>query len=255
MAQGGLRITPRRVIFDGTKNTQQLNLANTGQDTASFAVSFIQYRMKENGSFEQITEADSGQYFADNYLRMYPRSVTLGPGEAQLIKVQLKNYRKLDNGEYRSHIYFRSITNTKPWGEEDKQVDTTSLSVRLTPIFGISIPAIIRKGKSDTEVVLTDLSVSMLNDTTPVLNIKLNRSGNMSVYGDIEVDYVSGDSKTTQAGLVRGLAVYTPNTVRYFQLKLDNGIDYNKGKLHIVYKTKSDLKMKTLAEEKLILQN
>jgi len=69
VAQGNLLITPRRVVFEGPKKTQELNLANTGADTAKYNVSIVQYRMKEDGSFEEITVPDVGQNFADKYIR------------------------------------------------------------------------------------------------------------------------------------------------------------------------------------------
>ena len=210
--------------------------------------------MREDGNFEQISEPDTSQYFANDYLRLYPRNITLAPGEAQLIKVQLKNYKKMADGEYRSHIYFRSVTNAKPLGEEDRLKDTTSLTVRLTPIFGISIPVIIRKGVSTTKVNLSNLSFEIVNDTIPRLNITFNRSGNMSVYGDIKIDYTSQDNEKTQVGLVRGIAVYTPNLLRHFHVDLNKNIDYSKGTLSVVYKTNSDLKSVILAENELILQ-
>ena len=37
LAQGNLLITPRRVVFEGTKRSMDLNLANTGQDSATYA--------------------------------------------------------------------------------------------------------------------------------------------------------------------------------------------------------------------------
>ncbi len=82
-AQGNLLVTPRRVVFDGSSRVMELNLANTGRDTARYNISFIQYRMTEEGAFEEITEPDPGQFFADNHLRFFPRSVTLAPNEAQ----------------------------------------------------------------------------------------------------------------------------------------------------------------------------
>ena len=33
-AQGNLLVTPRRVVFDGSSRVMELNLANTGRDTA-----------------------------------------------------------------------------------------------------------------------------------------------------------------------------------------------------------------------------
>src|SRR5687768_12576640 len=87
--QGNLLISPRRIVFDGDKKTQELNLANTGQDTAKYLISLVEIRMKEDGAFEEIKEPDAGQNFASKYLRYYPRTVTLAPNEAQTVKVQL----------------------------------------------------------------------------------------------------------------------------------------------------------------------
>src|SRR5687768_16657957 len=76
MAQGDLMVTPRRLVFENGKRSYDLNLANTGKDTATYAISFVQIRMNEDGSFENIKQADPSQMFADKYLRIFPRSVT-----------------------------------------------------------------------------------------------------------------------------------------------------------------------------------
>ncbi len=250
MAQGGLLLTPRRVVFEGKQKTKQITLVNSGQDTSTYYISFVQYRMNEDGSFDKITEPDSGQVFADKYLRLYPRRVTLAPDEAQVVKVQLRGYNKLPDGEYRSHLYFKLQNNVNALGEEGNK-DTTTISIKLIPIYGISIPAIIRKGKSTTKVNLSDITTTMLNDTTPALNITFNRSGNFSVYGDVKVDYFPSDGEEpVEVGIVRGLAVYTPNKLRRFTLPLDNKFDYKKGKLKVVFTSKSDLKKSVILAEK-----
>jgi hypothetical protein len=71
-----------------------------------------------------------------------------------------------------------------------------------------------------------------------LLNV-INRSGNMSVYGELSVEHISPEGLKTEIGKVKGLAVYTPNTKREFAFKLQNPemVDLNKGKLNITYKT------------------
>lgn len=254
-AQGNLLITPRRVVFEGAKRSMDLNLANTGQDTAVYAISILQERMKEDGSFETITEPDSGQRFADKYVRFFPRSVRLGPNEAQTVKIQLTRTNELTPGEYRSHFYFRSIPNIKPMGEEEAVKDTTAISVKLVPIFGITIPVIIRVGESTAKVTLTDLSLKMVEDTIPLLIMVFNRTGNMSVYGDLAIDYVSPQGKISHVGIANGIAVYTPNTRRIFQLNLYKipGVNFRSGKLKATYSAPSDVKPVRYAEAELIL--
>ncbi len=213
-AQGDLLITPRRVVFEGSKRSMDLNLANTGEDTATYAISLVQIRMLEDGGFETITEPDPDQRFADRYIRFFPRTVTLGPNEAQTVKIQVIRSNELENGEYRSHFYFRSIPRAKPLGEKETPKDSTTISVVLTPIFGITIPAIIRVGASTTKVTITDFTFEMANDTLPRVKLLFTRSGNMSAFGDLTVDHISPQGKITRVGIANGVAVYTPNSKR-----------------------------------------
>ncbi|MCK7542395.1 MAG: hypothetical protein MZV63_71745 [Marinilabiliales bacterium] len=81
-----------------------LNLANIGDDTATYAISLIQIRMTEEGGFETITEPDEGQMFASPYMRYFPRTVTLGPNEAQTVKIQLVKKRQAWSPASTGHI-------------------------------------------------------------------------------------------------------------------------------------------------------
>jgi hypothetical protein len=254
-AQGNLLVTPRRVVFDGSSRVMELNLANTGRDTARYNISFIQYRMTEEGAFEEITEPDPGQFFADNHLRFFPRSVTLAPNEAQTVRMQVVGRERLDPGEYRSHVYFRAVPNQVALGEEDPNRDTTSVSVRLIPIFGITIPVIIRVGEPTTEVYISDLVLDKPEEGSPQLQMTFNRSGNMSVYGDLNVTHVSAEGTETIVGVVNGIAVYTPNALRRFRLELNppEGVSLDSGKLLITYNAQSDVKPETYASAQLEL--
>ena len=255
-AQGNLLITPKRAVFEGNKRSMDLNLANVGDDTATYAISLVQIRMTAEGGFETITEPDEGQLFASPYLRLFPRSVTLGPNEAQTVKVQLIKAGSLAPGEYRSHVYFRAVPKEKPLGEEEvTQQDPSSISVKLVPIFGITIPVIIRVGKPSVNVTLSDLVLRFENDTIPKLKLTFNRAGNYSVYGDISVDHVSPVGEITRVGIANGLAVYTPNTKRSFEFNLINtsGVDLKSGKLLVTYSAPSDVKPEKYAETELML--
>lgn len=254
--QGNLLITPRRLVFDGSSRSIDLNLANTGQDSASYSISIMQIRMTEDGQFETITEPDPGQKFADKFIRYFPRSVKLAPGEAQVVKVQVTRRSELEQGEYRSHFYFRAIPDLKPLGEEDPAKEEDAISVQLTPIFGITIPVIIRIGEPDVSVSLTDLEFRLVNNTDPQLEMTFNRSGNMSVYGNLAVDHISPSGTITRVGLANGIAVYTPNTKRKFILKLSKtgDVDYSEGKLIIEYSAPSDIRPETYAEAELMLK-
>jgi hypothetical protein len=254
-AQGDLLITPRRIVFEGNKTNQEINLANTGQDTAVYAISFVQYRMTEEGTFEQIEEPDPGQLFADRFLRYFPRTVTLPPNESQVVRMQMRRMPDMQPGEYRSHLYFRAVPVERPLGEEDILEDTTAIGIRLTPIYGITIPTIVRVGELTADVTLDDLNFGMQNDTVPTLNMVFNREGEKSVFGDVTVEWEPPSGSTVEVGIVRGIAIYTPNNVRRFRMNLRNpdGVDFSTGKLIVRYIDGSDTSSEVFAEKELLL--
>jgi len=144
-AQGDLLVSPVRVIFEGNKQKEDISLVNIGNDTAIYSVSFVQYDMAENGDFVIVDQPKEGQKYADPYLRVFPRRVILAPHASQVVRLQLRRAPGMEDGEYRSHLYFRAEKGNKVTsaGFSDKQ---KLLSVEITPVFGISIPVIIRIG-------------------------------------------------------------------------------------------------------------
>ena len=255
VAQGDLLITPRRVVFEGNKRVEELNLSNTGRDTSVYNVSFVQYRMADDGTFQEITEPDPGQNFADKNLRFFPRTVTLAPGEAQTVRMQVLNRERLAPGEYRSHVYFRSVPKEGALGLDNADADTSALSIRIIPIFGITIPIIIRVGESDTRVAISDVALQKVDDSTNVVAFTFNREGNMSAYGDVRVTHISPDGINTLLGAVNGVAVYTPNKKRNFQVLVDRAVLVNlkSGSLKVEYLSQSDRNPAKLAEASLNL--
>jgi P pilus assembly chaperone PapD len=235
LAQGDLMVMPKRLVFDGSQRSQEINLANTGSDTAVYAVSFVNYNMTENGTFEQVDTPKEGQRFAEDFLRYFPRRVSLAPNEAQTIRVQLTRTGNLEQGEYRSHMYFRAVEEQAALGTEETE-DSEGISINIKTVFGISIPIIIREGQSTTKLEITDIQLQK-DAETPQLSLVLNRSGNMSVYGNIKVDHISPKGKTTEIGMVKGVSVYTPNAKRNFSFELRNAreVDLSQGKLEVSY--------------------
>lgn len=253
-AQGDLLIYPKRLVFDGTKRSQDLSLVNNGHDTARYVISVVQIRMKEEGSFENISQPDPGQNFADKNFRFFPRNVVLAPGETQTVKVQLVQFSTLPAGEYRSHLYFRSEEKQAPLGDQTTRSDSGALSIRITPIYGLSIPVLIRSGQPTTQVSLSKMTFRWERDSLPLVQINLDRNGNMSAYGDIQVDHLSPEGKETRVALVKGVAIYTPNITRRVRVTLDRqtGVDYRKGSLHVFF-TETSGKKQQVAQGQIYL--
>jgi hypothetical protein len=248
-AQGDLLITPTRVVFDGTKQKEELNIVNIGKDTATYSISFVHYRQNEDGTVVIVEKPDSSYKIAEPYLRIFPRQITLAPGEPQVIMMQCRRKADMRAGEYRSNLYFRSEENYRPLGTKD--TDTTSLSVQLIPIYGLSIPVIIRSGSINVNTSLSDLNLETQPDSTQNLKFTINRAGNSSAYGDLTVEHIQGQGKPLQIGKVKGLGVFANIDKRVVSIRLNKtpGLKLQGGNIRLRYTSPDDVKHVLYAEK------
>ena len=226
-----MMVDSRRLVFEGSKKTEEIKVTNTGKETTQYRVSLLNYKMDDDGRFEEVKSTDPVHNTAEKYVRFSPETLILEPGEEKSISVELVNTEGLKTGEYRSHIYL---------GEVPKNKVPSDATPGHSSIFGFSLPVIIRVGETNVRVSLTDLKLELENNVTPKLQLTFKRSGNMSVYGDLEIVYISPQGKITQMQNVKGIAVYTPNDIRRFTVSLDSKseVDYHKGSLSLSYSSK-----------------
>ena len=251
-AQGNLIIHPKRIVFDGKKKIEKLVLSNSGKDSAVYNISFIEYKMNEDGELLSVEKEEENLRFATPYVRLYPRIVKLGPNESQILKVQMYNTEHIADGEYRSHLYFRAEQEKTALGTATEAKEAL-VSVKLEAIFGISIACIIRKGEDKTYLSISDISYSKSKDQENFLAFKLNRTGNMSAYGDFVITYVTPNGRLYEVGTVKGIGLYLPGTARTMKVTLNtpSNVDFKGGSFKVVF-TENESK-KILAEADLNL--
>ena len=88
------------------------------------------------------------------------------------------------------------------------------------------------------------------------LALALYRSGTRSAYGDLVINFYPDNSdKALLVGRMNGLAVYTPNDLRYVKvtLKPENPVIFAKGKLVAQFFSQMSEDSKLLAEASLYL--
>lgn len=209
-AAAELLVAPTRVVLSPDARSSELVLVNKGTETAAFRIAIENRRMREDGSLEDAAEALPGEAFADDKLRYSPRQLVLEPGARQVVRIMASAPGALPPGEYRSHLRLMSAPvsagSTQIAGEADTD---NSLSIELVAIRSITIPVILRVGTLDASVTMD--KAAMAADAPDQLVVRLTRSGNRSTYGDVSLT-VEGEKQP--AWLVRGVAIYTPNTAR-----------------------------------------
>lgn len=216
-AAGDLMITPTRVVFEGRTRTAAISITNTGLTAATYRISWVRRRMTETGRFENIETPGPGERFADPMVRFSPRQVTLPPGKPQTVRLRFSKPAELENGEYRSHLLFRAVPMDGPVSADQlSEAPENPLQIALQPIYGVSIPVLVRQGETEAAVALEQLTVTGGDR----LELRLARTGTRSVYGDLEATLVPPDGPPRPVGRLKGLAVYTPNASRLVELPL-----------------------------------
>jgi P pilus assembly chaperone PapD len=234
---GDLLVAPTRIVFEGRQRTAQVTLVNTGSTTATYRITFVNLRMNDQGGTTEIEAADAGpdDRFAEALVRYSPRQVILEPNVGQTVRLQLRLPADLAPGEYRSHLRFRAVPTPE---KAAKTAPGAKLSVQLTPIYGISIPVIVRHGETSATVTLSNLAlVPATGAETPILQFQIHRTGNRSIYGNLTATFVPAVGRSSVVGIANGVAIYTPNLLRSagISLRVPPGVTLTRGHLHLAY--------------------
>lgn len=233
---GDLLVAPTRILFDGNDRSSEVTLVNTGDGEATYRISLMHLEMTPLGELKEVTE---GEFLAEPLIRFSPRQVTLEPNVAQTVRLQIRKPAELPAGEYRSHMLFRAIP--KPAGADTLDEEPAQgLVIRLTPVYGVSIPIIVRHEVTGATAGLEGLALEPGDETTPPgLRVTILRDGDRSVYGKLIVRLVREGMPPTIIGVMNGVAVYTPLPARAVRIPLqldETTTPLDRGKLEVEYR-------------------
>tara|TARA_R110000772_G_scaffold59179_8_gene134026 strand:+ start:1803 stop:2645 length:843 start_codon:yes stop_codon:yes gene_type:complete len=212
-AAGDLLVAPTRIILDGQRGTEVI-LNNIGSETATYRISLELRRMTAEGRLTDVSseEVNELEQAAKDMIRYAPRRVTLPPNQPQAIRLGVRAPKDLPDGEYRVHLLFRAIPKTTSVAEQVQQGE--GFSIALTPIYGVTIPVIIRQGKLNATAAIANARIEQ-GDEGKAFTFDLSRTGDRSTYGEIRVVKQGQDEPLL---MVRGIAVYPEITSRKVSL-------------------------------------
>lgn len=215
-AAGDLLVAPTRIVLDGRRGAEVI-LNNIGAEEATYRISLELRRMGDNGRLEDILleDASDKEKVALEIIRFAPRRVTLPPNQPQSIRVGLQGTETLPDGEYRAHMLFRAIPKTP---DATAEMDSgNGLKINLIPVYGVTIPVIIRKGELKATAAIANASIAR-DDEGQTLQFDLSRQGDKSVFGEV---HVTRPGMAEPLLVAKGIAVYPELESRQVSLPLD----------------------------------
>lgn len=214
-AAGDLLIAPTRVILDGRRGTEVI-LNNIGNEEATYRITLELRRMNDRGRLDDVDAAlaSDREKTALDIIRYAPRRVTLPPNQPQSIRIGMQPGEALPDGEYRAHLLFRAIPKAAP--VETAQDVGNGLKIQLIPIYGISIPVIVRKGNLEGTAALSNLRMGKDNEGA-TLEFDMARKGEKSVFGEI---HITKPGVAEPLSIAKGIAIYPEIASRNVSLPL-----------------------------------
>lgn len=209
-----VNLTPRRLVFGpNDRGVKEITVFNRGDKQATYNIVLTDRVMTPEGALVGSDAAPATQKdrlkSATEWVRYSPRQVTLGPHQAQTVRIQARRPSDLPPGEYRTHF---SVTAVPP---RDTGLDiadaasgaaSTDLQIRLTPVYGIMIPIIVRNAELAADAAIADVRVLRKGEQR-ALQFSLSRNGARSLYGGLEA-YLLGSGEPKKIAQIRGVGVY-----------------------------------------------
>lgn len=244
---GDLLVAPTRVVLNGRRGTEVI-LNNIGEETATYRISAELRRMGPDGKLIDVVDASAAEKAAQDMVLFAPRKVTLPPSQPQAIRLSARAPEGLPDGEYRIHLMFRAVPPPIPQSAPKK---TDGISFALRPIYGVTIPVIIRLGNLEAKAAISNVR-KVTENGQPAITLDLSRSGDRSTFGEVRV-MKAGVAEPI--AITRGVAVYTEINQRSVTIPIDpaNAASAN-GQVTVQYVEPTDTGPVTIAETSAVLR-
>jgi hypothetical protein len=256
---GGLLVAPTRIVLGPRERVAELTLINRGEQTLIYRLALVNKKMTEQGALEDVSPEEAGPFSAARLVVYAPRQVVMGPGEEQKVRFLVRRPADLQPGEYRSHLLIQAEASAASTAGAEAPTDSKEprarIGVRANP--AISIPVIVRHGVGSAKVSLTDLALlpSDPGGGGSAVSFRLNREGSQSTYGDVTVTYLpAGEREGQTVGVLRGVAVYTPNATRLVKVAIAESSRLQPGgRLRVSYGSPGEGKGDAMADGEITL--
>lgn len=119
--------------------------------------------------------------------------------------------------------------------QDEDIVNRDPRSVNIIANIGITIPAIVRHGDVTSQAELKEIKLiqSSQQNKKPILQLQIDRIGEASTLGALEVFWEQGGN-TEKIGLIKNMNVFNDIQTRYVDIPLYK-MPQGSGKIHVRY--------------------
>jgi hypothetical protein len=208
--------------------------------------------MTEDGGLVDVTDPTAEDQKAADMVIYAPRKVVLAPHQPQAIRIRAVPPAGVADGEYRVHLLFRAIPPSNPVVQPAASSDQEKgLRFQLTPVYGVTIPVIVRLGTLSAAAQIKNVRLEHQGDKS-LVDLDIIRSGQRSTFGEVRV-FKAGVKNPI--ALQKAVAVYTEIGTRHVSVPVDDAYKASaSGPVTIQYVETFDDGSSVLAETQAVLR-
>jgi P pilus assembly chaperone PapD len=233
-----INISPRRVIFTPNERTAAVYVFNQGSAPVLVDVSLIDNVMLPDGEIVAVetgARRDTPEFAAaaqrlrsaKDLVLATPSRLNIPAGEGRTVRLRASMPDDGTAREWRTHLTVATVPSRTTGLTADRaaELEPGELSFLVETTFGISIPLIVRNGAPEAAARFGAFSLAeasaadQANGVAAVLNVPVGRSGEKSLYGNVEVRAGTGRNAEL-LGLARGIGVYAEQDERLVRIPL-----------------------------------
>ncbi|MGZ3770434.1 MAG: hypothetical protein ACXVCP_12890 [Bdellovibrio sp.] len=238
-----LQVFPLRVVLSEKERAAQISLRHKGNKPERYRITAVFYKMGPDGSMTLVEKTRPEDQDGRNYFRFSPRQVTLAPNIEQVVRVVTRLPAQLEDGEYRCHLHFESMTENDNSNIAEEKT-ATGARMLLKANMAVAIPVIIKKGTAPTKVSITNFKVNKEKDNKFSFSAEMSKEGKGFTYGNIEIVSTSEKGDTQILSTINGISNYISKRTLKFPLQAST---IPKGKIQLLFKDPNDQNEKVLA--------
>lgn len=202
-----ISVAPAQLFIDSKKKIGEVFLTNTSPNMVDVAIDF-KFGFPESDDFGNITiPLHERTYEHPNtiapFLYVYPRRLTLYPGQTRTVRIVVRAPEGLADGEYWARAVFSSEVRNDGRTENG---DPGKASSYVTFKYAIIVPVYYRTGKVSADLAMPKLETSIARDSL-FLTSYLQRTGNGAYLGIRKVQIFDAKGEIVH-DLIHDFAVY-----------------------------------------------
>jgi P pilus assembly chaperone PapD len=210
----GVMVAPKAVFMSSGGGSGTVTLLNPGIDPVEVTVSvFYGYTATDSsGQLRLVTidHPDTTQPSAAGWLQAFPRRLTLGPRDQQVVRLLATPPAGLADGEYWARLAFTAKAGEVPvTGVSDSANIKVGLTLQIQQVIGLHY----RKGQVRTGLALTGLEAVRQGDSV-IVHASLERQGNAAYLGTVHAVVVGSNGEPVGEGRVP-ITVFFANRPRW----------------------------------------